>query len=343
MTRQELLRVLNLDEEATSEEIESSYAMLRKLWHADRFSDNDELSVFAASKREEITHAYRTLIGIDDDASPLQLADEHPDTTNREVFHTREAWEDPSSDDMTAGESTSPLRIWPIAIFCILCMLVSAAAILKAFSPPNGRQKKAMPLALAVKTTPEIAKRPSLPESATTFKVDFFDGSIKLKEKHIVFARVSEDMFKQRDAIYVLGEKGDVRKSFKSYTPDLINASIRCDVEKTARLLEDRIDIELTDTMGDTALIWAVRRGCLPIVRMLLDKGANVHATSRNGFTPYVWSRLHRSKKIARALVDAGAKTEGGVYWWRHEEDGEAKWLDRALSNACRNRNCDLD
>jgi ankyrin repeat protein len=249
------------------------------------------------------------------------------------------------SDDnfISENEQASSLRIWPIAIFCILCMLVSAAAITRSLAPKASNKQEVKPR-VASKGTPNLKlKRPSLPRSAQSFNIKFSEDTLRLKDKHIVFARVSEDMFKQRDAIYLLSNEGNVTKSFKSFTPDLIDASIRCDQELTATLLEDAVDLELTDTVGDTALIWAVRRSCLPIVKMLIKKGADVNATSRNGFTPYVWSRLYRSKEISKLLVKAGATIDGGIYWWRHEDDGEDKWLDIALSNACRNRNCDLD
>ena len=146
--------------------------------------------------------------------------------------------------------------------------------------------------------------------------------------------------FKDRDRLYVVaGSKQPVEK-YKSYTPDLIDAVISCDVKAVGGLLQDGSNVNIVDDAGDSALAWAIKRRCTPVAKLLIGKGANVNALSRNGFTPYIWARLYKTADIQALLLKAGADPKSGNYWWRFEQDGQLEWVSRALENACRNKDC---
>ncbi len=56
---------------------------------------------------------------------------------------------------------------------------------------------------------------------------------------------------------------------------DLIQASMKGDVEKVISLLDSGADINAKDQRGWTALLWAVSRGQMDLVKLLLDRGAD--------------------------------------------------------------------
>ena len=59
-----------------------------------------------------------------------------------------------------------------------------------------------------------------------------------------------------------------------------------------------------------TALISASENGSIPIVRMLLDNGAEVNVMSDNGFSPLIISSAHGHLEVVKMLVEAGAEIE---------------------------------
>ena len=56
-----------------------------------------------------------------------------------------------------------------------------------------------------------------------------------------------------------------------------------------------------TDSTGRTALMRAAHAGHLPIVRMLLDEGANVNATDTDGRTALMWA--HANQMLTQTAV----------------------------------------
>lgn len=152
----------------------------------------------------------------------------------------------------------------------------------------------------------------------------------KLPEKH----------FKDKDRLYTLSKTEPVKESFINYTPDLLDSAISCDEPEVTRLLNNGANVNTVDDRGDSALSWAVRTKCVPVVRLLLRRGANVNSTSQNGFTPYVWARIYRSEVLEKLLREAGADTKKGAYWWRDHDDSREDWLKQQLDYACANKDC---
>jgi uncharacterized protein len=57
---------------------------------------------------------------------------------------------------------------------------------------------------------------------------------------------------------------------------------------------------------GYTALIIAAAEGHTKVVKMLIDKGANVNLQDNEGMTALIWG-CKADSQVANALLDAGA------------------------------------
>lgn len=61
------------------------------------------------------------------------------------------------------------------------------------------------------------------------------------------------------------------------------------------------------DARGKSALHWAFSGGNEAVVRLLLDRGADVKATDDNGKTVLHWAALRGNEAMVQLLVDLGA------------------------------------
>ena len=81
-------------------------------------------------------------------------------------------------------------------------------------------------------------------------------------------------------------------------TPNLLtHAAIEGDLEPIRELLDEGADVNARDRNGDTALWWAIIRGHVAVVRLLLERGANVD-------TEYV-RNMELSEKIKSLITDS--------------------------------------
>ncbi|MEA2196345.1 MAG: hypothetical protein QOJ25_396 [Solirubrobacteraceae bacterium] len=88
--------------------------------------------------------------------------------------------------------------------------------------------------------------------------------------------------------------------------PPLVRAARVGDAQSTAQLLEDGVDPDSADEDGYSALEAACDASTAPIVRSLLDAGADVDAGSA-GNTPLMRAAAHGSTEIVEMLLAAGA------------------------------------
>jgi len=72
-------------------------------------------------------------------------------------------------------------------------------------------------------------------------------------------------------------------------------------------LLARGVDGNAQETLGQTALMWAVARKHSEVARALVEHGADVHARSKGGFTPLLFAARAGDVDSARVLLDAGA------------------------------------
>lgn len=72
MTRAEALRILELDDHRTPEEVRATYRELVKVWHPDRFANDPDLRAKADRRLQEINRAYAVLQDRAETVEPLR-------------------------------------------------------------------------------------------------------------------------------------------------------------------------------------------------------------------------------------------------------------------------------
>jgi len=83
-------------------------------------------------------------------------------------------------------------------------------------------------------------------------------------------------------------------------------------VDAVNTLLEAGAKVDLKESWnGQTALMWAAAAGHGPVVKALIDKGANIRGTSNSGMTPLMFAVRKGSVDAVRVLLDAGAEVNG--------------------------------
>jgi ankyrin repeat protein len=87
----------------------------------------------------------------------------------------------------------------------------------------------------------------------------------------------------------------------------LVDAVKRGDHEAVRALLRARVDVNLPQPDGTTALHWAVRANDMGLVRTLIRGGANVKAENRYGVAPITLAATNGSAEALDALLKAGA------------------------------------
>ncbi|CAM9219372.1 unnamed protein product [Scytosiphon promiscuus] len=80
-----------------------------------------------------------------------------------------------------------------------------------------------------------------------------------------------------------------------------------CGAQHTLRDSDLSINIDEGDETGTTPLIFAAQGGYTRVVKMLLQKGANVEVQADNGFTALHAAAMFGHPNVAQALLDAGA------------------------------------
>jgi uncharacterized protein len=90
--------------------------------------------------------------------------------------------------------------------------------------------------------------------------------------------------------------------------------ALKNDNRETARaLVRAKVDVNVREADGTTALHWAVRADDLETVQLLIRAGANVNAANRYGLTPLSLAATNGSADLAAALLDAGANANAAT------------------------------
>lgn len=93
------------------------------------------------------------------------------------------------------------------------------------------------------------------------------------------------------------------------FTP-LIECAIVGNNQAAQVLLQERIEIDKPDVTGRTALHWAADNKNLPLVKMLLDSGANPNAYNKGGQSVLVFPLLREHWLIKQTLYQKGASLD---------------------------------
>ena len=90
---------------------------------------------------------------------------------------------------------------------------------------------------------------------------------------------------------------------------ELFNAARRGDAAAVKALLDRGVDVNTKFRYGATALSYASDKGHLEVVKLLLERKANVNVKDTfYGATPIIWAAQKGYAKIVEALLDAGAE-----------------------------------
>jgi ankyrin repeat protein len=107
---------------------------------------------------------------------------------------------------------------------------------------------------------------------------------------------------------YLLNAGADVEVKDTVGRTALMWASMHGRKEVVQVLLAVGADVEVKDNDGLTALMYASRNGCKDVVQVLLAAGADVEVKDKWGRTALMWALRYGYKEIAQMLKDAGVK-----------------------------------
>ena len=114
----------------------------------------------------------------------------------------------------------------------------------------------------------------------------------------------------------------------------LHEAARQGDVEKITRLLDAGVPVDGTNQYGATALTYAASKGHLGVVKLLVERGANVDATDTfYSSTPAGWAAYDGHVETVRFLYEKGATGAGqvaGMAIFRGHDDVVLAILDAA-------------
>ena len=162
MTRADALRIFQLDDRRTAEEVRATYRELVKVWHPDRFTNDPDLRAKADRRLQEINRAYAVLQDPAEIVEPQRRPAPPPHappphaSTPRSADHSTPRATDESTPRATV--QSAPAR-WSLprigviglltgaAVVGVILMLVRPAQQTPALRPISGTDLLAAPLA----------------------------------------------------------------------------------------------------------------------------------------------------------------------------------------------------
>jgi ankyrin len=138
-------------------------------------------------------------------------------------------------------------------------------------------------------------------------------------------------------ALYAAGIVLVFSASAMAAGPPLIEAAKKTDVETIRRLVQSKIDVNVAEPDGTTALHWASYRDDLTIAQLLIRAGANVNAANDLGATPIWTASVNGSTAMVQLLLEAGANPNaslllGETVVMAAARSGNSKIVDQLLA-----------
>ena len=98
-------------------------------------------------------------------------------------------------------------------------------------------------------------------------------------------------------------------KRFEYNYATLNDAICDCEDRLILKMIEDGYDVNETDTMNRTPLMWCAieREVSVDVTKKLIEKGAKLDAQDKDGCTALIKAADRRNYSVLYALLDAGA------------------------------------
>ena len=100
-------------------------------------------------------------------------------------------------------------------------------------------------------------------------------------------------------------------------------------------LVESKCDVNITDENGNTPLILAAHIGSMPVVRALVNAGADTTSRSKKAIMRYAWERRTEGMRITAEKTAAECATECG-----NQEIAEYLTTEAPLVHFCPVKQC---
>ncbi|CAG2188628.1 unnamed protein product [Mytilus edulis] len=154
-----------------------------------------------------------------------------------------------------------------------------------------------------------------------------FADSKMLYERTVLESLISPDKTVEDFTIWI----ADVNEDECGWTNPLTASCKHANSDIVRLLIEKGADVNVCCGLGLTPLLWSCKLDNSDIVRLLVEKGADVNLSDEDGHNPLIWSCKHDNSDIVRLLVEKGANV--------NVSDGDG---DTPLIWSCRHDNRDI-
>jgi ankyrin repeat protein len=128
------------------------------------------------------------------------------------------------------------------------------------------------------------------------------------KTRSIISGAWKEEIWHAKSEDLEPGFMNKLREFNKNKETKLINATKKGDLETVKTYLKEGIDINTRDSdNGYSILHWAAEKGQKKIVKLLIEKGANLNAKTKNNLTPLNLADNNFENEISELLIKNGA------------------------------------
>ncbi|KAI9651903.1 MAG: hypothetical protein M1829_002114 [Trizodia sp. TS-e1964] len=125
-------------------------------------------------------------------------------------------------------------------------------------------------------------------------------------------AQIWAALEKRRAVIHLLIDNGVDSRVHEDYfrLTALISKARDGNLKAVQLLLEEGVDIDVSDCEGKTALIWAAFAGHESVAQLLLEKGVDIELSDCKGMVALIWAAFAGYESMVQLLLEKGAKIE---------------------------------